>query len=60
MGMPDGHPVTTEIRVELEVEGMRTRMVMTHAGISRESPGAAGWPMALNKLSELVSTLSNG
>jgi uncharacterized protein YndB with AHSA1/START domain len=50
MGMPQDHPVTTEVRVELENVGGRTRMVMTHAGIPAESPGAAGWAMALDKL----------
>jgi uncharacterized protein YndB with AHSA1/START domain len=50
MGMPAGHPVTTEVSVELEDLGGRTRMVMTHAGIPADSPGAAGWTMALDKL----------
>jgi uncharacterized protein YndB with AHSA1/START domain len=50
MGMPQGHPVTTEVRVELENVGGRTKMVMTHVGIPAESPGAAGWAMALDKL----------
>ena len=50
MGMPDGHPTTTEIIVELEDLGGRTRMVMTHVGIPEDSPGAAGWTMALDKL----------
>jgi uncharacterized protein YndB with AHSA1/START domain len=60
MGMPEGHPVTTEIRVELEGVGGRTRMVMTHAGIPKDSPGAAGWTMAFDKLVRLVTTHSNG
>jgi uncharacterized protein YndB with AHSA1/START domain len=49
-GMPDGHPTTTEVRVELEDVGGRTKMVVTHAGIPADSPGAAGWAMALDKL----------
>ena len=50
MGMPGGHPEITEVSVELtEVDG-RTRMVMTHAGIPADSPGAMGWNMALDKL----------
>jgi len=50
MGMPSGHPEVTEVTVELDdVEG-RTRMVMTHAGIPADSPGAMGWNMALDKL----------
>jgi uncharacterized protein YndB with AHSA1/START domain len=50
MGMPEGHPMTTEVSVELEDVGGRTKMVMTHAGIPQDSPGAAGWMMALDKL----------
>jgi len=50
MGMPGGHPELTEVTVELtDVDG-RTRMVMTHAGIPADSPGAMGWNMALDKL----------
>jgi uncharacterized protein YndB with AHSA1/START domain len=60
MGMPEGHPVTTEIRVELDAVGGRTQMVMTHVGIPKDSPGAAGWAMAFNKLTALVSTLADG
>jgi uncharacterized protein YndB with AHSA1/START domain len=50
MGMPEGHPTTTEVRVELSDIGGRTNMVMTHAGIASDSPGAAGWIMAFDKL----------
>jgi uncharacterized protein YndB with AHSA1/START domain len=53
-GMPEGHPMTTEVRVELEDVGGRTKMVMTHRGIPADSPGAAGWMMALDKLAALV------
>ncbi len=50
MGMPDDHPEVTEVTVELaDVDG-RTRMVMTHAGVPADSPGATGWNMALDKL----------
>jgi uncharacterized protein YndB with AHSA1/START domain len=49
-GMPEGHPITTEVRVELEDLGGHTKMIMTHVGIPRDSPGGAGWGMALNKL----------
>jgi uncharacterized protein YndB with AHSA1/START domain len=56
MGMPQDHPVTTEVRVELENIGGRTKMVMTHAGIPAESPGAAGWAMALDKLAARLET----
>jgi len=50
MGMPGGHPEVTEVTVELTDVGGRTRMVMTHAGIPADSPGAMGWNMALDKL----------
>jgi uncharacterized protein YndB with AHSA1/START domain len=46
----EGHPASTEVRVELyDVDG-RTRMVLTHLGVPGDSPGAAGWAMALDKL----------
>jgi uncharacterized protein YndB with AHSA1/START domain len=54
MGIPEGHPVTTEVRVELADVGGRTRMVMTHSGIPGDSAGAAGWTMALDKLAAHV------
>jgi len=31
-------------------------MVMTHAGIPADSPGALGWTMALDKLATYIST----
>jgi uncharacterized protein YndB with AHSA1/START domain len=49
-GMPPGHPTTTEVRVQLEAVDGGTRMVLTHVGIATESPGAAGWQMAFEKL----------
>jgi uncharacterized protein YndB with AHSA1/START domain len=58
-GMPEGHPVTTEVRVELEDIGGRTKMVMTHVGIPSDSPGAAGWRMALDKLAAYVEARSS-
>ena len=56
MGMGDGHPATTEVRVELEHSAGVTKMVMTHSGIPTDSPGAAGWMMALDKLAERAAT----
>jgi uncharacterized protein YndB with AHSA1/START domain len=53
-GTTQGHPGATEVRVELEDLGGRTRMVMTHRGIAVGSPGAAGWTMALDKLAARV------
>ena len=54
MGMPEGHPTTTEVIVELEDIGGRTKMVMTHAGVPGDSPGATGWNMALDKLASHI------
>lgn len=54
MGMPATHPVTTEVVVELDALGDRTRMVMTHLGVPSDSPGATGWNMALDKLVALL------
>jgi len=56
MGMPAGHPMTIEVRVELSDIGGRTKMVLTHVGIPRDSPGAAGWEMALDKLAAYLAT----
>lgn len=47
---PAGHPSTTEVRVEFVAVDGRTRVVLTHAGIPSDSPGAAGWRMALDTL----------
>ena len=55
MGMPGGHPEVTEVTVELSDVDGRTRMVMTHAGIPADSPGAMGWNMALDKLEAHLS-----
>jgi uncharacterized protein YndB with AHSA1/START domain len=55
MGMPEGHPTTTEVRVDLEDVDGRTKMVMTHAGVPDDSPGAAGWAMAFHKLAAYVA-----
>ena len=48
-GMPPDHPTTTEVRVELEPASGGTKMKLTHVGIPAESPGGAGWAMALEK-----------
>jgi uncharacterized protein YndB with AHSA1/START domain len=60
MGMPEGHPTTTEVRVDFEDVGGRTKMVMTHAGIPADSPGATGWLMAFEKLATHVDARSDG
>jgi uncharacterized protein YndB with AHSA1/START domain len=58
-GMPEGHPMTTEVRVELEDVGGRTRMAMTHVGIPADSPGAVGWTMAFDKLVAHIDALAD-
>ncbi len=55
MGMPDGYPTTTEVTVLLEDLGGRTNMVMTHAGVPADSPGASGWNQAFDKLAEALA-----
>lgn len=50
LGMPAGHPTTTEVHVELEPVPGGTRMTLNHVGIPAGSPGAVGWTMALDKL----------
>jgi uncharacterized protein YndB with AHSA1/START domain len=47
----------TEVRVEFEDLGGRTRLVMTHVGIPADSPGAVGWNAAFAKLAEYVDAL---
>ena len=54
MGMPDSHPTTTEVRVELAETSDGAHMVLTHAGIPAGSPGAMGWNMAIDKLATYV------
>jgi uncharacterized protein YndB with AHSA1/START domain len=56
MGMPDGHPTTTEVIVELGDLDGRTKMTMTHAGVPADSPGAMGWNMAFDKLVDHLAT----
>ena len=48
------HPAT-EVRVEFEDLGNRTRMVLVHVGIPKDSPGAAGWEMALDKFASQLA-----
>ena len=57
MGMPGDHPETTEVTVLLEDLGGRTKMVMTHAGVPADSPGAGGWMQAFDKLAESLETV---
>ena len=59
MGMPEGFPTTTEVSVVLEDLGGRTKMIMTHAGVPADSPGASGWNQAFDKLAEHLETVIN-
>ena len=60
MGMREGHPVVTEIRVELVDDDGGTKMVMTHVGVPSDSPGAVGWTMAFDKLAMQVAKPGDG
>jgi uncharacterized protein YndB with AHSA1/START domain len=57
-GMPPGHPVVTEVRVDLREHDGVTTVTVTHAGVPANSPGAAGWAMALAKLELLVAEIA--
>ncbi|MGB3829217.1 MAG: SRPBCC domain-containing protein [Ornithinimicrobium sp.] len=60
VGMPEGHPTTTEVTVEIEEVTAGTKMVLTHVGVPAESPGAAGWAMALDKLAAHLAEAQRG
>jgi uncharacterized protein YndB with AHSA1/START domain len=55
LGMPDDMPETTEVIVELEDLGGRTKVVLTHVGVPADSGAAAGWTGALDKLAARVA-----
>lgn len=57
LGMPEGYPETTEITVQLEDLGGRTKMVMTHAGIPAGSGGEGGWNQAFDKLAAQIEAV---
>lgn len=57
MGMPADHPMETQVVVELEDLGGKTKMVMTHIGVPADSPGAGGWGMAIDKLATHLAEL---
>jgi len=59
MGMPEGYPTTTEVTILLEDIGGRTKMVMTHAGVPADSPGASGWNQAFDKLADHIKAVIN-
>ena len=51
-GLSPGHPTTTVVTVELRTVDGGTAVVLTHAGIPADSPGATGWAMALDALAD--------
>lgn len=58
LGMGD-YPETTEVTITLETVDSGTKMVMTHAGVPADSPGASGWAQALDKLATHISEIHN-
>jgi uncharacterized protein YndB with AHSA1/START domain len=56
MGMPDGYPTTTEVTVQLEDLGGRTKMVMTHAGVPADSGAGGGWEQAFAKMASYIES----
>jgi len=60
MGMPEDHPTTTEVIIELEAADHHTRMVQTHLGVAEGSPGAAGWTMVIEKLDSHIRAVAEG
>lgn len=58
MGMPN-HPEVTEVVVELEDLGGRTKMTMTHVGVPADSGGAGGWAQAFDKLANHLNDVVN-
>ncbi len=52
-----GHPGTTRVTVQLEDLGGRTKMVVTHAGLPANSPGATGWEQAFAKMVDHIETV---
>ena len=59
IGMPEGHPETTEVIVDLEDLGGSTKMVMTHVGVPADSGGAGGWAQAIDKLAAHVEAMAS-
>jgi uncharacterized protein YndB with AHSA1/START domain len=57
MGMPAGHPTITEVIVQLEDLGGRTKMVMTHAGMAPDSGAGGGWEQAFAKLASYIESV---
>lgn len=58
MGMPDTFPDITEVIVELNQTGGKTRMVMMHVGVAEGTAGAGGWNQAFDKMTDLSQSLT--
>jgi uncharacterized protein YndB with AHSA1/START domain len=56
MGMPEGYPSTTEVTVQFEDLGGRTKMVMKHSGVPADSGANAGWEQSFDKLVDYIET----
>ncbi len=54
MGMPPGHPETTEVVIQLSSRGDHTIMQLTHIGVPADSGGAGGWGQAFDKMAKLL------
>jgi uncharacterized protein YndB with AHSA1/START domain len=54
-----GHPGTTQVTVQLEDLGGRTKLVLTHAGVPANSPGATGWEQAFTKMADHIEAVLN-
>ncbi len=57
MGMPESFPATTEIIVELEDLGSRTKMTMTHAGMPANQGASNGWEQAFAKMTDYIEAI---
>lgn len=54
-GMNDDYPVTTEVTVLFEVVNGRTKMTMTHAGVTGNAGG--GWEQAFAKMAARIDSI---
>ena len=52
---PPNGPGTTQVTVQLEAMDGRTKMILTHAGLPADSPGASGWEQAFTKLADHIA-----
>jgi uncharacterized protein YndB with AHSA1/START domain len=57
--LPDGMELITQIQVDLEDRGDRTRMVVTHVGVPADSPGADGWHEAMETFAATLATIES-